>query len=158
MPQHSEANSFTRKPQPHANHDAKFAFFRKCFKPCPRKPDSSATSGRFNGGIRMGYENLTPALERIKMVAGFLASHGAETKTVFALEDHYRDTPQMVEAVERMKADPGVGRLISENYMTPDYDLDELAKYPPGSLAHTYAKLMRVVGYSAKFYPEREIK
>ena len=35
----------------------------------------------------MGYENLTPALERIKMVSGFLASHGQETKTVFALED-----------------------------------------------------------------------
>jgi hypothetical protein len=33
-----------------------------------------------------------------------------DTKTVFALEDHYRDTPQMADAVERMKADPGVGR------------------------------------------------
>jgi ubiquinone biosynthesis protein Coq4 len=76
----------------------------------------------------MGYENLTPALERIKMVTGFLASQGAETKTVFALEDHYRDTPQMADAVERMKADPGVGRLISEGYMTPDYDLDALIK------------------------------
>jgi ubiquinone biosynthesis protein COQ4 len=106
----------------------------------------------------MGYENLTPALERIKMVSGFLASHGQETKTVFALEDHYRDSPQMAEAVARMKADPAVGRLISQGYTTPDYDLDALAKYPPGSLAHTYAKLMRLVGYSAKFYPEREIK
>jgi ubiquinone biosynthesis protein COQ4 len=106
----------------------------------------------------MGYENLTPALERIKMVSGFLASQGQETKTVFALEDHYRDSPQMAEAVVRMKADPAVGRLISEGYTTPDYDLDELIKYPPGSLAHTYAKLMRLVGYSAKFFPEREIK
>jgi ubiquinone biosynthesis protein COQ4 len=106
----------------------------------------------------MGYENLTPALERIKMVSGSLASHGQDTKTVFALEDHYRDTPQMAEAVKRMKADPGVGALIAQGYMTPDYDLDALAKYPPGSLAHTYAKLMRFAGYSAKFYPEREIK
>ena len=92
------------------------------------------------------------------MVSEFLASQGQETKTVFALEDHYRDSPQMAEAVARMKADPAVGRLISEGYTTPDYDLDALAKYPPGSLAHTYAKLMRLVGYSAKFYPEREIK
>ena len=106
----------------------------------------------------MGYENLTPALERIQMVAGFLAGQGQDTKTVFALEDHYRDTPQMAEAVERMKADPGVGCLISEGYLTPDYDLDALSQYPPGSLAHTYAKLMRLNGYSAKFYPEREIK
>jgi ubiquinone biosynthesis protein Coq4 len=106
----------------------------------------------------MGYENLTPALERIKMVTGFLAAHGQDTKTVFALEDHYRDTPQMATAVERMKADPGVGRLISEGYMTPDYNLDELIKYPPGSLGHTYAKLMRLNGYESKFYPERNIK
>jgi ubiquinone biosynthesis protein COQ4 len=106
----------------------------------------------------MGYENLTPALERIKMVTGFLAAHGADTKTVFALEDHYRDTPQMADAVERMKADPGVGRLISEGYMTQDYDLHELMKYPAGSLAYTYAKLMRLNGYGAKFYPERDIK
>jgi ubiquinone biosynthesis protein COQ4 len=106
----------------------------------------------------MGYENLTPALERIQMVAGFLAGQGQDTKTVFALEDHYRDTPQMADAVERMKADPGVGRLISEGYLTPDYDLDALIEYPPGSLAHTYAKLMRLNGYSAKFYPEREIR
>src|SRR6516162_557800 len=98
----------------------------------------------------MGYENLTPALERIKMVSGFLASHGQETKTVFALEDHYRDSAQMAEAVARMKSDPGVGRLISEGYTTPDYNLDELAKYPPGSLGHTYAKLMRLNGYESK--------
>src|SRR5262245_42720859 len=68
----------------------------------------------------MGYENLTPALERIKMVSGYIASHGKDIKTVFALEDHYRDTPQMAEAVLRMKADPRVGRLISEGYTTPD--------------------------------------
>jgi putative tryptophan/tyrosine transport system substrate-binding protein len=55
----------------------------------------------------MGYENLTPALERIKMVSGYIASHGKDAKTVFALEDHYRDSPQMAEAVSRMKADPG---------------------------------------------------
>jgi hypothetical protein len=32
----------------------------------------------------MGYENLTPALERIKVVSGFIASKGQDTKTVFA--------------------------------------------------------------------------
>jgi ubiquinone biosynthesis protein Coq4 len=67
------------------------------------------------------------------MVAGFLAGQGQDTKTVFALEDHYRDTPQMADAVERMKADPGVGRLISEGYMSPDYDLDALIEYPPAA-------------------------
>lgn len=62
----------------------------------------------------MGYQNLMPALERIQMVTAFLAAGGQDTKTVFALEDHYRDRPQMAAAVERMRADPGFGRLISE--------------------------------------------
>jgi ubiquinone biosynthesis protein Coq4 len=83
----------------------------------------------------MGYENLKPALERIKMVSGFIAAHGQDVPTVFALEDSYYDTPQMQAAVERMKAEPGMGRLISEGYLTPDYDLDELMKYPPARSA-----------------------
>ncbi len=106
----------------------------------------------------MGYENLKPALERIKMVSGFIAAHGQDVPTVFALEDSYYDTPQMQAAVERMKAEPGMGRLISEGYLTPDYDLDELMKYPPGSLGHTYARLMALHGFKAHFYPDREIK
>jgi ubiquinone biosynthesis protein Coq4 len=106
----------------------------------------------------MGYENLKPALERIRMVTGFLAAQGQDVKTVFALEDHYRDTPQMEAAVERMKADPAVGHLISEGYATPDYDLDELIKYPPGSLGHTYARLMGLHGFKSHFYPDRDIK
>jgi hypothetical protein len=106
----------------------------------------------------MGYENLKPALERIQMVTGFLAAQGQDVKTVFALEDHYRDTPQMEAAVERMKADPAVGHLISEGYATPDYDLDELIKHPPGSLGHTYARLMGLHGFKSHFYPDRDIK
>jgi ubiquinone biosynthesis protein COQ4 len=106
----------------------------------------------------MGYDNLKPALERIKMVSGFIAGHGQDIPTVFALEDSYFDTPQMKAAVERMKAESGMGRLIAEGYLTADYNLDELIKYPPGSLGHTYARLMQLHGFKAHFYPDREIK
>jgi ubiquinone biosynthesis protein Coq4 len=106
----------------------------------------------------MAYQNLQPMLDRIKTVIGFLAAQDRDVDTVFALEDSYRDSPQMQAAVERMKADPAVGALIAEGYATPDYDLDELIKYPPGSLGHTYAKLVKLHGYAAQFYPEREIK
>jgi hypothetical protein len=33
----------------------------------------------------MGYENLKPTLERIRMVSGFIAGRGERTETVFEL-------------------------------------------------------------------------
>jgi ubiquinone biosynthesis protein Coq4 len=56
---------------------------------------------------------------------------------VFDLGESYRKTPQMMSCPARMKADPEMARHMSEESLTPDYDLDELAKYPPGSLART---------------------
>ena len=106
----------------------------------------------------MAYEALNPMLERIKTVAGFLAAPNPDVKTVFALEDSYADSPQMRACVERMKADPEMGALIAEGYTTADYDLDELIEYPVGSLGHTYAGLVRLHGYSAHFFPDREIR
>ena len=105
----------------------------------------------------MGYENLQPALERIKMTAGFIAGGGKNTDTVFDLEDSFHDTPQMAACVERMKGDPEMGRLITEGYTTPDYDLDELIRYPAGSLGHTYAKLLKTQGFNPHFYRDRPV-
>jgi ubiquinone biosynthesis protein COQ4 len=102
----------------------------------------------------MGYENLKPALQRIQMVSGFIAGRGQRTETVFEIEDSYRKTPQMQACLARMKADPEMARRIAEGYTTPDFDLDELAKYPPGSLARTYARLMQLQSYKPHFYPD----
>ncbi len=106
----------------------------------------------------MGYENLQPALERIKMTAGFIAGGGRNTETVFDLEDSFHGSPQMTACVERMKGDPDMGRLISEGYTTPDFDLDQLIQYPVGTLAHTYAKLLRTQGFNPHFYRDRPVK
>ena len=106
----------------------------------------------------MAYDTLQPMLERIKMVTGFLADPHRKVDTVGAIEESYLDSPQMQACVERMKADPDMGALIAKGYATPDYDLEELIKYPPGSLAHTYAKLLQLSGYASHFYGDREIK
>jgi hypothetical protein len=54
----------------------------------------------------MGYENMKPALERIQMVTGFLAAQGKDVTTVFALEDNYRDTPQLPNRISLAAARP----------------------------------------------------
>ena len=73
---------------------------------------------------------------------------------MFDLEESYRKIPQMMSCLARMKADPEMAQRMSEGYLTPDYDLDEFAKYPPGSLARTYARLMQLQNLKSHFYPD----
>lgn len=102
----------------------------------------------------MGYLDLLPILGRIKKTAGFIATRGMRTDTVFELEQSYVGTPQMASCVERMKADPDMGKLISSGYTSKDYDLDELEQCPRGSLGFTYARVMKALGFNPKFYPD----
>jgi ubiquinone biosynthesis protein Coq4 len=106
----------------------------------------------------MSYDNLRPVLERIKMTVGFVVGGGRNTTTVFDLEDSFLDSREMTACMERVKADPDMGRLIAQGYTTPDYDLDQLIEYPVGTLAHNYAKLMKAQGFSPHFYRDRPIK
>jgi ubiquinone biosynthesis protein Coq4 len=106
----------------------------------------------------MAYEELTPMLERIKMVTGFIATPNRAVETVFDLEDSYLDSPQMTACVERMKADPEMGRRIAEGYTTPDYDPAELINLPRDTLGYAYAKLLKTFNYAAHFYRDRELK
>ncbi len=74
--------------------------------------------------------------------------------TVFKLEESYRGSVAMKSCVERMKADPEMGARIAEGYVSPQYDLEALIAYPPGSLAHTYARLLQSQGLQPHFYPD----
>jgi ubiquinone biosynthesis protein Coq4 len=106
----------------------------------------------------MAYDQLVPMLQRIRMVTGFIATPNRDVATVFDLEDSYLGTPQMATCVERMKADPEMGRRIAEGYIAPDCDLDALIKLPRDTLGHTYARLLKSFGYAPHFYRDRELK
>lgn len=106
----------------------------------------------------MSYENLKPALERIKMTAGFIADHGQRTDTVFDLEDSFIDTPQMKASQARMLGDPEMSQRIKEGYSSPEWDLGQFIQYPRGTLAHTYASLLKVQGFNSHFYRDRPIE
>ncbi|HYO71460.1 MAG TPA: Coq4 family protein [Archangium sp.] len=105
----------------------------------------------------MGYANLKTVLERIKMTVGFLNGQGKDTSTVFELEESYRDTPQMTIAMNQMRKDPDMKRLISEGYTSPDFDLDQLEQCPRGSLGYTYAKMMKALNFDPHFYKGHDL-
>lgn len=113
----------------------------------------------------MSYEHLqntlkaialtVPAARAFEMTVAFVLGQGKDTATVGRLEDHFRERPPMMACVERMKAEPATRKCIEDRYMGPELDLDELVKYPRGSLGYTYAKVMKRLGYAAHFYPDR---
>jgi ubiquinone biosynthesis protein COQ4 len=113
----------------------------------------------------MGYEHLVntlkaiaitaPAARASEMTVEFALGQGKDTATVGRLEDHFRDRPPMKACVERMKADPAMRKCFDDRYMGPELDLEELVKYPRGSLGYTYAKVMKRLGYAPHFYVDR---
>ncbi|HYB71328.1 MAG TPA: Coq4 family protein [Candidatus Bathyarchaeia archaeon] len=113
----------------------------------------------------MSYEHLAntlkaiaitaPAARAFELTVEFALGQGKDTATVGRLEDHFRDRPAMKACVERMRADPLVRKCFDDRYMGPELDLDELVKYPRGSLGYTFAKVMKHLGYEPHFYGDR---
>ena len=113
----------------------------------------------------MGYDLLVntlksiaitaPAARAFQLTVEFALGEGKDTAPVGRLEDHFRDRPPMQACMERMKADPLMRKCFDDRYMGPELDLDELVKYPRGSLGYTYAKVLKHLGYSAHFYADR---
>jgi ubiquinone biosynthesis protein Coq4 len=96
-----------------------------------------------------------PAARAFELTVEFALGQGKDTATVGRLEDHFRDRPAMHACIERMTADPAMRRCFDDRYMGPELVLDELVKYPRGSLGYTYAKVMKHLGYAPHFYGDR---
>jgi ubiquinone biosynthesis protein Coq4 len=113
----------------------------------------------------MGYEHLrntlkaimitAPAARAFELTVEFALGQGKDTATVGRLEDHFRNGPAMKACVERMQADPLMRKCFDDRYMGPELDLDELVKYPRGSLGYTFGKVMKHLGYKPHFYADR---
>jgi ubiquinone biosynthesis protein Coq4 len=113
----------------------------------------------------MGYQQLqntlkaialtAPAARAFEITVEFVLGEGRDTATVGRLENHFRDRPAMKNCIERMLAEPATRKCIEDRYMGPEFDLDELAEYPRGSLGYTYARVMKHLGYEAHFYGDR---
>ena len=99
-------------------------------------------------------ENINQLLTLIDRVAGA----SSDVNNVFDVTDMLRDSPQMEQCLKWMKQDPATAKMIEEQYMGADYDLEAMLKMPQGSLGWTYAKVMTEINYDPKFYRLREIE
>jgi ubiquinone biosynthesis protein COQ4 len=62
------------------------------------------------------------------------------------------DTPAFALTAEHLKRDPACAQLLSDRYIPPAHDLDQLLTYPENSLGYIYAKVMKESGFDPNLH------
>ncbi len=103
------------------------------------------------------FEELNRTIRNLHTVTGLLQSMGANTESVFDIEDNYRGSEQIKACLERVRAIPEALELMESRYLGPGIDLDQLSKLPKGTLGYNYATIMKTLNFDPDFYRIREI-
>jgi len=109
----------------------------------------------------MGYMELMTKAENLAKLRELtnklvVATPESSLRTVFDLEDGFRDTIWMKKCIEHIKSDPSSAKILDERYVEPEWNIDEMLKLPENSLGWTYAKLMSTLEYDPHFYTDRK--
>jgi ubiquinone biosynthesis protein Coq4 len=103
-------------------------------------------------------EELNRTVRNLHSVTDLLKSMGQNTDSVFDIEDNFRRSNQMKVCVDRVKAIPEARALMESRYLGPAIDLEALSQLSRGTLGHTYATVMKTLGYDPNFFRQREIE
>lgn len=103
-------------------------------------------------------EELNRTVRNLHSVTDLLKSMGKNTDSVFDIEDNFRGSKQMNVCVDRVKAIPEARALMESRYLGPAIDLEALSQLSRGTLGHTYATVMKVLGFDPNFFRQREIE
>ena len=104
------------------------------------------------------FEDLFRTVRNLHSVTDLLKSMGEKTDNVFDIEDNFRGSNQMKACVERVKSIPEANALMEARYLGPKIDLEALSKLPQGTLGHTYATVMKTLGFDPNFFRQRAIE
>lgn len=109
----------------------------------------------------MGYMELMTKAENLNKLRDLVNASIKTTpentlRTVFDLEDGFRDTIWMKKCIEHIKNEPASAKILEERYIEPEWNIDEMLKLPKNSLGWTYARLMSTLGYNTHFYRDRK--
>jgi ubiquinone biosynthesis protein Coq4 len=103
-------------------------------------------------------EELNRTVRNLYSVTDLLKSMGANTDNVFDIEDNFRGSNQMKVCVDRVKAIPEALAMMESRYVGPAIDLEALSQLSRGSLGHTYATVMKALGFDPNFFRQRQIE
>jgi ubiquinone biosynthesis protein Coq4 len=108
---------------------------------------SGAVTGKFEDGLR--------SIRRLGLLVAI--SRGKDFNNISDLIDSFLGTPQMEESLRRFRELPGGRQMLEERYPPLNPDIPLLAACPPGSLGHSYARLIQTLNYDASFFRERDL-
>ena len=113
----------------------------------------------------MGYQHLVNTLKAIAMTAPaarafeltveFALGQGKDTATSRTTRGSFPGPPDHEGVRRANEGRAGHAQVLRRPVHGARLDLDELVKYPRGSLGYTYAKVMRHLGYTPHFYGDR---
>ncbi len=95
-------------------------------------------------------DNLRSFLELADLAAGA----GASANNVFRLSHRLRESNPMQVCLRLLKRDPDSWALIQQRRLSGPYDMEALLALPPGTLGHTYATVLKTMGYDINFFPK----
>ncbi|MEO1256482.1 MAG: Coq4 family protein, partial [Bacteroidota bacterium] len=101
------------------------------------------------------FEDLFRTVRNLHSVTDLLKSMGEKTGNILDIEDNFRGSNQMKACVERVKSIPEANALMEARYFGPEFDLEALSKLEQGTLGHTYATVMKTLGFDANAYLKR---
>lgn len=104
------------------------------------------------------FEELSRTVRNFSTVTDLLKSMGEKTDNVFDIEDNFRGSDQMKACVSRVKAIPEARAMMEARYMGSEIDVEALSQLPRGTLGHTYATVMKALGFDPNFFRKREIE
>jgi ubiquinone biosynthesis protein COQ4 len=87
----------------------------------------------------------------------YLFRDPTQTESVYDIEDGLRNTKATQLALEFVKSDPDVNRIITERYLPPPVDIEALFALPADSLGHVYAAYIKNSNFDPNFYRKIEV-
>jgi ubiquinone biosynthesis protein COQ4 len=97
-------------------------------------------------------DNLHSFLELADLAAGA----GESANNVFLLSHRLRQSNPMQVCQRLLERDPASRALIQQRRLSGPYNMEALLALPRGSLGHTYATVMKTMGYDINFFPNPE--
>lgn len=93
-------------------------------------------------------------VQQFHELADLALGAGQSAENVFLLSQRLRGSRPMQLCRKRLARDPACQALIEQRRLCGPYDSEQLLAMPRGSLGHTYATALQVMGYDINFFPE----
>lgn len=93
------------------------------------------------------FQSAVQTMRGLKAFVTLLFDDSGSLEPVWELSNSLVDSPAFQLAIASMKTKPEVAAILSERYIAPRHNLEQLRHYPKGSLGYVYANHLQQLGF-----------